>query len=149
MFQGKINRKKKRRRSKIAIYSKQQYLSTVLFSTWCGLFHFSSFQGFCFRSSSTFVFLIIKVIFFFIALCVAPFYEVFCCCFLAFFSFLVVFSSLFLDSVPPSYFLFWGSVLCSTLWGSFNLCYFTFFLSSISFWSFIIFIYYFFTNVPR
>ena len=59
-------------------------------------------------SSSTLVFLIIKVILFFIALCVAPFYEFFCFVFSPFLFFCLPFFS-------TQLFHFWGSILCSTL----------------------------------
>ena len=71
------------------------------------------------------LFLIIKVILFFIALCVTLFYE-----FLKIYIF--VFKKLILDCVPPSFSTFGKS----TLQGSFNLSCFSFFLSSVSFGSF-------------
>ena len=45
------------------------------------------------------------------------------------------FLHLFLRLCSTQLFHFWGSILFSTLQGSFNLCYFSFFLSSVSFWS--------------
>ena len=62
------------------------------------------------------------MILFLIALCVAPFYEVFCFVFSPFSFYVVCFLRLFNSSFP-----LWGSILCSTLQGSFNLSYFTFF----------------------
>ena len=62
------------------------------------------------------------MILFLIALCVAPFYEVFFFFSPFLFFVVVVFLRLFHSSFP-----LWGSVLCSTLQGSFNLSYFTFF----------------------
>ena len=58
------------------------------------------------------------MILFWIALCVASFYDLF-----------------FIFRLFHSAFHFWGSILFSTLQGSFNLCYFTFLHSSVSFWS--------------
>ena len=126
-----LGKNKQEEKSKIPICSQQQQLSNVLFSTQCDSFLFSSFQGFCYRSSSTLVFLIIKVILFFIALCVLLFMSLF---YFYFFSpFFILFY--FLDC-SAQLFHFWGSILCSTLQGSFHLRCFTFFLSSVSFWSF-------------
>ena len=79
-------------------------------------------------------FLIIKDFFFFTALCVDPFYEAFCVCVCFVFVLLKIklICFCFFRLRSTQLFHFWGSILFNTLQGSFNLCYFSLFLSSVS-----------------